>query len=546
MSIRNAGQIIKEARINAGLSQEKLSDGICSLASLSNIENGILGVSPFTFNLLMQKAGSSREIYPFFENDSDWECFIHIKQARFYLLHWKMQEAYIELLAVNDQNFNYNRLYFQEWFFLYSQFQYYTATSDIRLIYDKYLEILPYYSIDISNLDFKYKLLTVSEINALLLFAELSLELKKEEHCLIICQQLLPYIENTKLTDSEKEELLTKYNIVYIKYLLCIGDYSSVEKIIKGITYAEHSMNLNFLVIELRIIESIYYYLTGNKSQYQQLLNDILCSITATQNDFFSYLRKMLVFFKVKDAISKECIINHSFAKITYTYNDNFSNGIFDIYGKDVLTIGSLIKKLRVDQGISQQTLCQGLCSKSMLSKIENCILNPDIIIAGALLNRLGYSERELVFYGNKQESQFNELKLSLSTLPAKSSDYIKKLNELKELAEHTKHPLIKQTYVLFDIRTMPDSSEKETKIKDAIFITLPAFDINKMLNYRLSWVEFSLINQLIKCINNISSTYNTQTYFQQIFLYKEITKPNIIYALQLYPVTYYIQQKFF
>ena len=35
MGIKNAGAIIKEARLKAGLSQEKLSNGICDVMSLS-------------------------------------------------------------------------------------------------------------------------------------------------------------------------------------------------------------------------------------------------------------------------------------------------------------------------------------------------------------------------------------------------------------------------------------------------------------------------------------------------------------------------------
>ena len=48
MSVRNAGKAIQEARKKAGLTQEQLSDGICSVLSLSRIENCSAGVSPST------------------------------------------------------------------------------------------------------------------------------------------------------------------------------------------------------------------------------------------------------------------------------------------------------------------------------------------------------------------------------------------------------------------------------------------------------------------------------------------------------------------
>ena len=49
MSVRNAGKTIREARIKAGLTQEQLSEGVCSVLSLSRIENGSAGVSPVTY-----------------------------------------------------------------------------------------------------------------------------------------------------------------------------------------------------------------------------------------------------------------------------------------------------------------------------------------------------------------------------------------------------------------------------------------------------------------------------------------------------------------
>ena len=66
MSVRNAGKTIREARIKAGLTQEQLSEGVCSVLSLSRIENGSAGVSPVTFQALMAHAGAPCEVYPIF------------------------------------------------------------------------------------------------------------------------------------------------------------------------------------------------------------------------------------------------------------------------------------------------------------------------------------------------------------------------------------------------------------------------------------------------------------------------------------------------
>ena len=102
MAVQNAGTIIREARLKAGLSQEKLSEGICSVLSLSRIERGSAGVSPSTFQALMAHAGVPCEAYPIFANRTDFDCFYTLKRARFYLDCWQLKEAYKELESVEN------------------------------------------------------------------------------------------------------------------------------------------------------------------------------------------------------------------------------------------------------------------------------------------------------------------------------------------------------------------------------------------------------------------------------------------------------------
>lgn len=49
MGISNAGSIIREARLKAGLTQEKMSEGICAVKVLSRIETGMTNISHSTF-----------------------------------------------------------------------------------------------------------------------------------------------------------------------------------------------------------------------------------------------------------------------------------------------------------------------------------------------------------------------------------------------------------------------------------------------------------------------------------------------------------------
>ena len=57
MSNYNIGDIVRMTRQAMGISQEELSDGICSVQTLSRIENGKVNVKKKTYQQLMERMG---------------------------------------------------------------------------------------------------------------------------------------------------------------------------------------------------------------------------------------------------------------------------------------------------------------------------------------------------------------------------------------------------------------------------------------------------------------------------------------------------------
>lgn len=57
MSNYNVGDLIRLTRQSLGISQEELSDGICSVQTLSRIENGKVAVKRITYQQLMERMG---------------------------------------------------------------------------------------------------------------------------------------------------------------------------------------------------------------------------------------------------------------------------------------------------------------------------------------------------------------------------------------------------------------------------------------------------------------------------------------------------------
>lgn len=61
------------------------------------------------------------------------------------------------------------------------------------------------------------------------------------------------------------------------------------------------------------------------------------------------------------------------------------------MFFENSFTIGSIIKQLREEQGISGVQLSRGLCSPATLSRIEADEREMSLIFSGMLFGRLGY-----------------------------------------------------------------------------------------------------------------------------------------------------------
>lgn len=524
MSVRNAGKTIREARIKAGLTQEQLSEGVCSVLSLSRIENGSAGVSPVTFQALMAHVGAPCEVYPIFASRTDFDCFYTLNRARFYLGSWQLSQAYEELNKLEEWNFADNKLYYQEYLYLNGQIQVCSGCADHHALYDLFSSALHITRPEIDYSDFHHLLLSIVEIELLIGVAQELLYLGKSDLCYNICSQIASYLANAEIDYLKKDSLYAQYAIVYTKYLLEMKDYNEALSIADSNRHKMVQNSDDSALLELTFLTSLGYYYTGEiETAYTYFKNTFYaahsiesCYATICRNYVLSrhlfslddYLAQMddipLIIFPIKKAIN----------------TSDLTDGTYDFFSPDILTIGRLIHDLRTEQSISQIVLCQGLCSKSKLSKIENDTLQPDIFLTEALLQRLGRSERGFTFWGSERESKIYELKFKLMHTPKYQIDTVSlHLSQLGSVLTQ-KDVLPKQLFDLsYAINSTLSSQEKIKILSNALSYTLPDFDIHLIYNYRLSWAELSLLTNI--AINYQSIDPNKSIlYFSKILDY--------------------------
>ena len=158
--------------------------------------------------------------------------------------------------------------------------------------------------------------------------------------------------------------------------------------------------------------------------------------------------------------------------------------------------IGTLIKELRLAKNISQSSLCENICSKEYISKIENGHKIPSDKILKDLFNRLG--ENISTFYPMLSIAELMEFNADKKQI----DDYLVKheidscLLYLDELSTHPlylcdeplQYLLGKRAYLMAqyrgDYKTAYELSMK------ALGITKFFYDIEEALNYHLYTLE--------------------------------------------------------
>ncbi|MCH5341612.1 MAG: helix-turn-helix domain-containing protein [Acetatifactor sp.] len=539
MGVRSAKDAIREARLKAGLTQEQLAEGICSLQALSRIETGVSGVSPATFQALMERAGAPCERYPVFASRGDFDCFYALKLARFHLDAWQLAPAYEELQKAEDRSWADNRLYYQEWLLLHCRLQFRSYQCDHQLNYNTLLDALRITIPKIELSDFKKCLLTQNEVQLLISIAQEALYLGQTDTCLQIHSQIETYLDSSKFTDREKNRMLAEDAIVYTKYLLAVGNY---REALQTADNWRHQMVVSMvepLLFELTFLTGLCCHHLGDQNKAHECIKAAFYSSYAVKSCYANACRNHLANstdYQMNDYMrSLPDIPMERYQTRQVMDMSGFSNGVFSADSPDAYTLGLLIRDMRLSQNLSQQILCQGLCSKSTLSKIENGTHQPDISLTECLLQRLGISERLFTFWGNEKEARLYELKFKLIHRHLLSDEEVMQyLSEMESLLDE-KDLLWHQTYLLLKVTACPSAQGDINTYLETLHCTLPDFDIHRLHQYRLSWCEITCLNGLAHEYRLTRDSHLCSFFYAQLFEYAARVHPDI----QMYTHTF-------
>lgn len=162
--------------------------------------------------------------------------------------------------------------------------------------------------------------------------------------------------------------------------------------------------------------------------------------------------------------------------------------------------IGLFIQKKREEQHIRQEDLCRGICDKSTLSRIERGKQEPSSGILGVLLQRLGINEDQLAVLLGPKDFEISDLQKEIIGLNSqkeyeKAAEKIRRLEQLVEPTDKiTQQFILRSKALVYFPRNYPASRDL---LLQALSLTLPDFDFDRISDYLLGIEEIKILNQL-------------------------------------------------
>lgn len=190
-------------------------------------------------------------------------------------------------------------------------------------------------------------------------------------------------------------------------------------------------------------------------------------------------------------------------------------------------TIGEVIKKIRIEQGISLQQLGCGLCSAATLSRIEAGERDMDMIMAAAIFERLGYNPDIFEIYTDKEQFyQYNQ-RLAIrrwkdsQMFPQMKSALAEYQKQMRGNTDRLQRQFIKSMNGILELRE-GRREEGVQHLEEAIALTVPHWDGKWHERMVLGYGELELFDLLADAYETMEKSREAHEMRRRILQYLE------------------------
>ncbi|MCI8894908.1 MAG: helix-turn-helix transcriptional regulator [Lachnospiraceae bacterium] len=207
--------------------------------------------------------------------------------------------------------------------------------------------------------------------------------------------------------------------------------------------------------------------------------------------------------------------------------------------------IGALIYENRTRQKITQEELCDGICTATTLSKIENGQQLPRRKTFEALVQRLGISEQCCFFPVSDNEMRRSNLEFRITReLSTGNYDILDLLEQYKECGERMgtmEEQFYFQSMAMITLGKGGIYQEARHLLMKSIYLTIPHFSIPMPERYKLlTFDEIRIMNSIAIVEYQIGNTENAITLMFYLKDYMNRNNIDLEEKAKLYPMILY------
>lgn len=285
MRASSIGDIIKEARKRKGITQKEMANGICSILTLSRVENSNIGISPEIFEELMGKVECENKIIPKYSSFGEFEAFENLYDAYFYIKLGKAKQAK-QLLKKIDFGLLLNNDELKKWWiYLSGELYYRFSLKNIKDVAEALKSICDFE---------KYKKRNYSyiEMKLELLLLEIESNYEKPIESIKRCYELKKSIKKMFIMQYEKEKLMLELKYIYA-YIYTKNKTKKAFLLLTEIKKEVIESDNALLIIKVKMLDILYKLSINREKEAKEGLESILHYSEVMNNNFSIYCRKL-------------------------------------------------------------------------------------------------------------------------------------------------------------------------------------------------------------------------------------------------------------
>jgi transcriptional regulator with XRE-family HTH domain len=206
-------------------------------------------------------------------------------------------------------------------------------------------------------------------------------------------------------------------------------------------------------------------------------------------------------------------------------------------------TVGEVIRRERKAQKISQEELADGICTPSWLSKIESGACIPTNTMFECLMQRLGKSASQYVYYKSDIEMEIDQLKFRIRRHTAlKEVEEAKSCFEQFKLIIREEYKLDQQFKLLYEVLLGKEKNEEDLEaqlamLEQALAYSIPKFSLEKINTYLLNQEEIVILNNMANILYKLGNRKRAIEYLSKLKFYLENPKFDYEEKNRSYPI---------